>query len=720
MDYLPPSRCELIFGIGGRALIMTRADLVKRGAMEGVLAGTAYWSVESFLLHILPWLTEPGVLYAPPDAGFTAVLLFVYAAAGLAMGAALGFGLSMVLPAGASDGEKIATLRVRSAVVFGWSLLVIGSALPRLPGGLPAWYFLLIFSPVGLMLAATLLSRGWAVRGRIFTTPWVPITVLAALPMVFTRTHPRPTLAGGLLLLLPYIAAAVILAAFMSGRKALRPVLVVASVALAVLGACFLLRQTTRSDPQPRGNALTSNQPNIILITLDTVRADHVSLYGYERDTTPNLRRLAAESTVYQNAISAGDMTLSSHASIFTGMNPSWHRAHFDRDYEGGRPLDTRYRTLAEMLYTKGYDTAGIVANYLYLGYGFGLDRGFAFHDSTAPVVFLGRTEAFLLRERVRNFLTRFQKPWQYDQSFRRAGEVNERAVAFFDRERAQGRRFFCFLNYMDAHWPYVPPGRFASMFPGFDPAFRTGQYDGMEKEILSLRRPISDRERRHLISQYDGGIAYMDSALGRLVEQLKQRGLFENTLLIVTSDHGEAFGERALIGHALSVHQDEVHVPLLIKYPGETAPRVDEDFVSLTDLLPTVFAVLGYPVPRNVQGHDLSKGARGPGGDVISESFVHPLISTWSPRFLRTEQAIFAGPLKFIQSSKGEREVYDLSKDPDEQHNLWAAQPAGDLEIKLTHYLKAAAIDNHRQAPAHAGNENLDRLRSLGYIEGK
>jgi arylsulfatase A-like enzyme len=697
---------------------LARTNAVWRGAIEGLLAGVAYWSIESFLLHVVPWLTEPSAIYMPPDAAFTAILLLMYATVGAAMGAVLGCAFRIVLPGSAADPDTSA-LRIRAAAALGWSVLAIGSALPRLPRGLPGWYFLLCFSPVGLILFASLLSGIWANRCRLFANPWVAITVLVGLPTVFNRSHARPGLLAGVLWLLPLLGAAIALSALMS-RRLPRSILSVASVALLVLAASFLLRQTARRETPLSASASPANQPNIILITLDTVRADHLSLYGYERETTPNLRRLAAQSTVYTQAISAGDMTLSSHASIFTGMNPSWHKAHFDPAYEGGRPLDTRYPTIAEILSAKGYDTGGVAANYLFLGYGFGLDRGFAFHDSRGPKVLLGRTEPFLLRDRIRNSLIGLQKPWQYDQAFRRADQINDTALAFFDREKARGRKFFGFLNYMDAHWPYLPPGRFATMFPGTDPNLRTGHYDAMEREILTLRRPISERERRHLISQYDGGIAYMDAALGTLMEQLKQRGLFENTLLIITADHGEAFGERAIIGHALSVYQDEVHVPLLIKYPGQSAPVRNDAFVSLTDLAPTILSVLGYAPPRNMQGSDLSRSSPAGAGDVVSETFTHPLMSKWSPRFLRSEQAIFAGPLKFIRSSNGDRELYDLARDPHEQHNLAGSRPTDSFDSKLVQYLKAAAVDNRRKAPAPAGNGNLKQLKSLGYIEGK
>ena len=597
---------------------------------------------------------------------------------------------------------------------------MMASVLPHMPRGLPAWYVCMLFLPVGVSLLFSLFSSVWARRFKLLANPWMAGAVLLALPMVFARANPKPTLAAGTLSLLPFVGAALVLAALTASRSLLREAVPIVSISALLLAACFLLRQEPRQTAQRVSATPSADKPNVILITLDTVRADHLSLYGYERDTTPNLRGLARQATVYTQAISPGDMTLSSHASIFTGLYPSWHKAHFDPAYEWGRPLDSRYPTLAEILSGKGFDTVGIVANYLFLAPGFGLDRGFAYHDSAGPTVFLRTTKSFLLRERVRNFLTRFYRPWQFDVTFRRAEEINAAALAVLDRKKSQGRKFFCFLNYMDAHWPYLPPDRFATLYPGYDPHLKTDHYADMEREVLTLRRPISERERQHLLSQYDGGIAYMDRALGRLVDRLKQRGLYDNTLLIVTSDHGEAFGERAMVGHALSVYQDMVHVPLLIKYPRQNSPAVVDDSVSLADLMPTILSVLGYQAPKNMQGRNLLKAAPEAVSEPISETFVHPMISTWSPRFLRSQQAIFSGSLKFIQSSKGDRELYDLSRDPNEEHNLFEGQSVDGLESKLVQYLKAAAADNRKQAAAQAGSESIEKLKSLGYVQGK
>ncbi len=698
-------------------------NLARQGAREGALAWMAYWAVESFLLHILPRLTETASGYMPPSAAFTATLLILYTVVGLISGAFWGIALAFIpLPGGAGGHATTTTLRLRSGLALALSAVVISNLWKKLPSGLPAWYFWLFFAPVGLTLLIALFFPARVGHLRMLASPWLVCVTLIVLPSIFVRSHPRPSLVSGAVALLPYLAAALLLAAA-SVLAPRRVVLATLTVCALLLGACFLLRQHPRRLSGRASVTPPADKPNVILIVLDTVRADHLSLYGYERDTTPNLRKLAAQSTVFTNAISAGDMSLSSHASIFTGLYPSWHQAHFNAPSAAsgapwGQALDSRYPTLAEMLSAKGFDTAAIVANYLYLGAGFGLDRGFAYHDSAAPTVFLQTTSNFLLRERIRNLFSSFEKPWETDVVFRRAEDINIAALQALDEEKNQGRKFFYFLNYMDAHWPYLPPDRFATLYPGSDPHIRTGRYDEIEHEVLTRKHPLSQRERDDLVSQYDGSIAYMDWSLGEFLNQLKQRGLYDNTLLIITSDHGEAFGEKDLVGHALSVYQAMVHVPLLIKYPGQNAPAVSSDTVSLTDLVPTILAVLGYSSPKMIQGKNLRSASAERSSEVLSETFVHPLMSTWTPRFQRSAQALFSGTLKFIQSSNGDKELYDLSADPNEDLNLVARQPTDLFSQTLVHYLSAAAVESRRQKQDQVGSGTIEKLKSLGYIQ--
>ena len=679
-----------------------KTNLVRSAAIQGLLCMMVYWVAETFFLYILPWLREPGYQYTPMHTGFTAIVLAFYTAGGLIAGAAVG---AVVSKRAANDPETTTGLIITVLLCIA---MTIGLA-QRVTAGLPLWYSASIFFPAGLSLVLSLSSRVWSRRLAFLSTPWIAIIFLLAPPFIFDVPDPKPTLLYGTLLFAPFAAVAILLSFLMPLRALrVRDVFGITSLTALMLAACFLLHQAPRSAPHSSA-MLPANTPNVILITLDTVRADHLSLFGYERDTAPNLKRFAQEATLYTNAIAPGNMTLSSHASIFTGLYPSWHQAHFENGYDQARPLDSKYPVLAEMLSNKGFDTLGVVSNYLFLAHSFGLDRGFTYHDSAGPPLML--TKSYLLRNAVRNFLALFLDPWQYDAIFRRAEDINDAALAVLDKE--QRHKFFLFLNYMDAHGPYLPPGRFGTLYPGRDRRMNARHYPAMERRVLSGKRPISDMERRHLISQYDGGIAYMDSCLGTFFDQLKQRGLYDNTLLIITSDHGEAFGERDIIGHGLSVYQDEVHVPLIVKYPNSTAKEVIANPVSLIDLLPTIFDVLGYEPPKGIQGHSL----RGRAHDLISESFMHPFISKWNPKYLQAEQAIVSGSMKFIESSSGAKELYDLSQDPNELHNLLPAGPGPALETKLLEFMQAAAHGTKFQLP-QVGSKTLENLKSLGYLQ--
>jgi arylsulfatase A-like enzyme len=240
----------------------------------------------------------------------------------------------------------------------------------------------------------------------------------------------------------------------------------------------------------------------------------------------------------------------------------------------------------------------------------------------------------------------------------------------------------------------------------------------GLIRLVLALKRGVTQTEHEHLISQYDGEIAYLDFQLGRLLARLKELGLYDDCLLIITSDHGEALGERNLMTHATSVYQDQVHVPLIIKYPKVRKKAVVDELVSLVDLMPTVLDVLGYKVPAGVRGQSLLKPERLHGREVISESFATGSLRDLHPRFRRAERAIFLGSFKFIWSTNGKRELYNLSRDPHEQKNLY--KPDGpvsqQLEAKLDEWVKS--VRPRPGQPAKLDRETLDRLKSLGYIQ--
>jgi arylsulfatase A-like enzyme len=599
-----------------------------------------------------------------------------------------------------------------------------------------------ILPPVAISLALVIIfgisvlsSLGYE-RFRFVTNPWTSSILLLGIPWTtseFLANYSR-TIKVAATMVFPtvIILTSFFLQKFMDSRRAdephesgrtslIRSMALIVPIALVLLGAGFFLRQS----PQIQASAyegLTAgpDRPNVLLITMDTVRADHMPLYGYERDTTPNIRKFSETATLYIHSIASGSMTLSTHASIFTGMYAERHHAHCSEDVPSGLPLADDFQTLAEVLSEKGYLTLGVAANYGYLSDVFGLDRGFQYFDNRVPVHFFSPTKPYYLRQTVRNFLTHFASPYDFGLVYRRAEEINQEVFKLLDRAKKEGRAFFLFVNYMDAHRPYIPPHPFDTLYPGKDASVNTFPNDNLTREVVTLGRKVTEREKNHLISQYDGGIAYIDSNIGVLLTRLKELGLYENTLIIMTSDHGEAFGEKNLMEHGISVYQDQVSVPLIVKFPHSSEGGVVEQPVDSVDLMPTVLDVLGYAVPGNIEGVSLLKLGPGINRDVFSESYPNTFLLSWDSRFHRVERAIFSGSYKFISSTKGKKELYDLSHDPNEKKNLYQGYPgvSEKLEKRLDHWVKSPGVESESASHAGPGEKALDRLKALGYIQ--
>jgi hypothetical protein len=267
-----------------------------------------------------------------------------------------------------------------------------------------------------------------------------------------------------------------------------------------------------------------ADRPNILLIVMDTVHADHLAVYGYERDTTPNLRDLARDSMVYANAISASDITLTSHASLFTGMYPSWHGAYCDpQNAPYGRAVSNRYPTLAELLRSGGYQTIGVAAN-LYLRADFGLERGFDRFNIPRPVPLLAAENAYMLRRGLRRELSLLFDTAEFDRLYALGEDINTELFGELAAQSKPGTPAFIFVNYMDAHFPYVPPAPYDSQYPGRRSAMTQYALEA-EQKILVSGNGVAPGYRPHCVSQYDGGIAYVDHQVGEVVKWLKHPG---------------------------------------------------------------------------------------------------------------------------------------------------------------------------------------------------
>ena len=494
------------------------------------------------------------------------------------------------------------------------------------------------------------------------------------------------------------------------------PAAIAAGMGLILLGAV---------SAQPSGDAPLSKQPgrpNVLLITMDTVRADHLSVYGYDRETSPELARLARESTLYRRAIAVSDFTLPTHASIFTGLYPSWHGAYYSPpDNPAGRPLGRGARTLAETLSMNGYWTGGVVANHAYLHPYFGLNRGFEAYDYRRPVELLAHDRPFYLRNAALGVVRRVEDISAMASPTLRATDINRRALQML--EERGNKSFFLFLNYMDAHTPFAAPPPFDSRFPGKDPGFRPAAdrtvEDAVYSAVLTGKRSLTPAERAHFISQYDGGIAYVDSQIGALLSRLRELNLYDNTLIIVTSDHGNAFGEHELIDHGNGfVYQDQVHVPLIVKYPHQSDAKVSDALATQVDLMPTILEQTGAQPMPNLQGRSLSKPRTEDSDVIYAEARAPRRWAAANSRLRGIRRAIFSGSLELISWSLGPSQLYDLQTDPQEAHNVFDENDPRIRALldKLTAWT-ASAPRQLEQAPK-LDKGAAERLKSLGYVQ--
>jgi arylsulfatase A-like enzyme len=363
-------------------------------------------------------------------------------------------------------------------------------------------------------------------------------------------------------------------------------------------------REERRPWPPPKS-------ANVLLVVLDTVRADHLSLYGYERPTSPQLERLAARGTRFDQARAAAPWTLASHASMFTGR--------WTHDLATGwmHPLRGDVLTVAEYLGSLGYATAGFVGNTFYCAYDSGLNRGFTRYQDYV----LDKLSAVRTVHMIDQTLTTFGSSLPMgERGFRQfshgerkiAADVNREFLDWLSQRREPRRPFFAFLNYADAHAPYVLPA---------GEEYRFGTAPESDADFLFLldawsqvdKRRISPPARTLARDSYDNCLAYIDKCLGELVGELERRGVLEETLVIVAADHGEGLGEHDLFDHGESLYRTEIRVPLLIVLPGgrgRSAVSVNE-FVSLRDIPATVADVVRPEAKPPFPGRTLTRFCR-------------------------------------------------------------------------------------------------------------
>jgi arylsulfatase A-like enzyme/Tfp pilus assembly protein PilF len=401
--------------------------------------------------------------------------------------------------------------------------------------------------------------------------------------------------------------------------------------------------------------------PNLVVITIDTLRADHLECYGYKGVRTPRINALASDGILVENAYTPVPLTLPSHASIFTGTYPVFHGV---RDFTGFT-LSRDRTTLATMLKSAGYRTGAVVASAV-LEARWGINQGFQFYYD--------------------NFPPALPENWQVVAE-RRGDEVVRESIRWLDAQK--GGPFFLWAHLFDPHDPYTPPAPY---------------------------------DRQYSSRPYDGEIAYTDDNVGRLIDSLKQKGMYDNTLIVLLGDHGEGLGEHGESTHGFFIYDSTLRVPMIFKLPGASAPRGRRISGPLRtiDVVPTVLQVLGLSgrvQAREVQGRGAYAAFLGRGSlsAIAAEAeimlpFYH---FEWSPL-----SSIRIGRYKYIEAPRPE--LYDTTADPGEKHDLSRENRAvtAQLKAQLGQDLARYSSKNPAAAiPRDADPATVEKLASLGYL---
>jgi len=494
----------------------------------------------------------------------------------------------------------------------------------------------------------------------------------------------------------------------------------VALCAAVLLGAC--------SDGKER--------INIVLITLDTLRADHLGCYGNEKVQTPNIDRLAAEGVLFEKAFASVSTTLPSHSTILTGLYPHQHGVRDNGVYY----LPEEQVTLGELLSDEGYATGAFVSAFV-LDRRFGIDQGFDTFDDEMenPLIAAEEESAESLPKYSKWWKERWAKPYQ-----RIGGSTVDRAIEWIG---AQGgdEPLFCWVHLFDPHMPYTPPKPWLDKLPeGYD-----GPMDGTMATVMEesekLGGAIRNEDLARMIELYGGEVAYTDHAVGRLLDALDAKGLRGRTLVILTADHGEGFGEHLglCFEHSKSPYDEVLRVPLIVAAPTGTAASAEANaaasaapagarskyMASLIDVLPTALDYAGVDAPDGIAGVSLRQKAAA--DDPDRTIYFETLCSKQAlpdPVFFKGVRTRDFKLFGMIERKAGGRQalfLYDNQKDPGETQNLMTGESARGpiydrMKGELRRLFDLSRVDENNPSnfwPMQDDEERQDRMRSLGYV---
>ena len=446
--------------------------------------------------------------------------------------------------------------------------------------------------------------------------------------------------------------------------------------------------------------------PNVVLIVMDTVRADHFSCYGYHRPTSPHVDRIASEGILFRNTFSPSAWTLPAHASLFSGLYPSRHAAHHEHQF-----LDSAIITWAEILEKHGYRTGGFSMNP---------------HISTEK----GFSQGFSC----------FFEAWkiQSNSEQKKAMRINREIKTWLETGRKGTGPFFLFINYLNAHIPYTPPASFYSPFLRGEDEIKKAQ--AYKKLGISFARAYNigkatlDREGRYYLNAlYDGEIAFVDMLIGDLYRYLETHDDLDNTLLIITSDHGENIGHHRLMDHQLCLYDSLLRVPLILRFPPRlpAGEKIDRH-VELIDLLPAILEICGLPFEGDyhLDGTNLLNDREDFKKQFfLAEYFRHDKMKQrfeedypdfdFTP-FYRRLKAIRRDGYKYIWSSDGRDELYHVKEDREETENLIDTFPdrASQMKNDLLKILETMTAVGPMENILPLDERTLKHLEALGYAE--
>lgn len=497
----------------------------------------------------------------------------------------------------------------------------------------------------------------------------------------------------------------------------------------------------------------SAGPPNIILISLDTTRPDHLGAYDYPRPVSASFDALAARGALFTGARVTSSWTIPSHASFFTGMAPSQIATSLGpKQKRGWSKLPDSATTIAEILLASGYHTAGFVGGPTLRSF-FGFGQGFEIYEERRPIAFSAKSNLIFGARQLRRLLNipptgylRFMDPpfralsnYLYLEKHRGASEthlrlhngdvrwstdadeVNYRIFRWLDRRPP--RPYFLFVNYFDPHDPYEPERADPAIVPeSIDPETGFIVQNGMLESVLKDGSRPGKETLEELTALYDAEISFMDRNLGRLLDRLEAEQDLDNAIIAVVSDHGETFGEHGLIFHGHHLYEQDIRQVLLLAGRGVPRGRVVPDTVSGIDVLPTVLDLAGIQVQGSIRGRSLRpllEGGELEPAPAFSEVFGGRVSFPEWKAFSGGLISVVEGGLKLIRDVDGGEVLFDLERDPEESRDLSGERPEdlSRLGRLLDAYVKAMAV-TEESSEGEPPEELLETLRGLGYIE--